>query len=137
MTGKRGAQPVYAALAIATALALRGLLPCPRRQTAGVLHAVLPLMGVGLPWPDHTPLSRRHATGAVRRQGSRVSAGPLALSVDSSGLQGCGQGEWQPQKHGEKRPKRWQKLHSGVDNQGQIIASAVTDGQDQAPAPGA
>jgi hypothetical protein len=121
-------------LAIAPALALRGLLPCPRRQTAGVLHAVLPLMGVGLPWPDHTTLARRHATGAVRRPGRRVAPGPLALSVDSSGLQGCGPGEWQPQKHGEKLHKRWKTLHMGVDNHGQLIASAGTDGQDQDPA---
>jgi hypothetical protein len=94
MTGKRGAQPVYAALAIETALALRLLFHLPLRQTEGLLHSVLTLMDLVLPYPDHTTLSRRHTTVAVRRQGSRVSPGPIALIVDRSGLKVCGQGEW-------------------------------------------
>jgi hypothetical protein len=133
MTGKRGAQPVYSDLAIETALALRLLLHLPLRQTEGFLHPVLTLMGLVLPCPDHTTLSRRHATVAVRRQVRRVSPGPIALIVDSSGLKVCGQGEWQSQKHGEKKHKRWKKLHIGVDDHGQILASAVTDGHDQDP----
>jgi hypothetical protein len=61
-TGKRGAQPVYADLAIETALTLRWLFHLALRQTEGFLGSVLPLMGVDLPCPDHTTLSRRHAT---------------------------------------------------------------------------
>jgi Transposase DDE domain len=48
-------------------------------------------------------------------------------------LQVCGQGEWHAQKHGEKKPKRWKKLHIGVDAQGQIVASAVTESYEQDP----
>ena len=44
-TGKRGAQPVYANVAIETALTLRLLFRLPLRQTEGFLHALLPLMG--------------------------------------------------------------------------------------------
>lgn len=120
-------------LLIETALARRLLLHLPLRQPAGFLHAVLPLMGMVLPGPDHTTLSQRPATLAVRRQVRRVSPGSMALIVDRSGLKGCGQGEWQTQKHGEKQHKRWKKLPIGVDHHGQIIASAVTDGQNQAP----
>jgi hypothetical protein len=134
MTGKRGAQPVYADLAIETALVLRLLLHLPLRQTEGLLHSVLTLMGSVLPCPDHTTLSRRHAMVAVRRQVSRVSSGPIALIVDRSGLKVCGQGEWHTQKHGEKKHKRWKKLPIGVDDHSQIMASAVPDGHDQAPA---
>jgi hypothetical protein len=39
----------------------------------------------------------------------------------------CGQGEWHTRKHGEKKHKRWKKLHLGVDNQGQIVACTVTE----------
>ena len=46
MSGKRGAQPMYADIAIETALALRLLFHLPRRQTEGLLGAVLRLMGV-------------------------------------------------------------------------------------------
>jgi hypothetical protein len=95
MTGKRGAQPVYADLAIETTLALRVLLHLPLRQTEGLLHAVLTLMGLTLPYPDHTTLSRRHATvEVVRRQVDRAPQGPISLIVDSSGLKVYGQGEW-------------------------------------------
>jgi hypothetical protein len=45
----------------------------------------------------------------------------------------CGQGEWHSQKHGEKTCKRWKKLHIGVDDQGRIVASTVTDGHEQDP----
>jgi hypothetical protein len=132
-TGKRGAQPVYSDIAIETALTLRLLLRLPLRQTEGFLHSILTLMGLSLPCPDHTTLSRRNATVAVRRQIDRAPQGSVCLIVDSSGLKVCGQGEWHAQKHGETKRKSWKKLHLGVDKQGQIIASSVTDGHDQDP----
>src|SRR5262245_5714822 len=66
-TGKRGAQPVYADLAIETALSLRLLFRLPLRQAEGFLHSILSLMGVALPCPDHTTLSRRNATVELSR----------------------------------------------------------------------
>ena len=56
-TGKRGAQPVYADIAIETTLTLRLLFHLPLRQTKGFLHSVLTRMGLPLPCPDHTTLS--------------------------------------------------------------------------------
>jgi hypothetical protein len=90
-------------------------------------------MDLMLPCPDHTTLSRRNATVAIRQQGDRAPEGPISLIVDSSGLQVCGQGEWHSQKHGEKKPKRWKKLHIGVDAQGQIVASTVTESHEPDP----
>ena len=92
MTGKQGAQPVYSDLAIETALPLRLLFRLPLRQTEGFLRSVLQLMEVTLPCPDHTTLSRRHPTVAIRQQVDRASEGPISLIVDSHGLQVCGQG---------------------------------------------
>ncbi len=132
-TGKRGGQPVYSDLAIETALALRLLFHLPLRQTDGFLRSVLTLIGVSLPCPDHTTISRRNATVAVRQQLDRVSPGPISLIVDSSGLKVCGQGEWHAQKHGEKKGKRWKKLHLGVDDEGRILASTVTESNEQDP----
>jgi hypothetical protein len=124
---------VYSDLAIETALALRLLCRLPLRQTEGFLGSLLRLMDVMLPCPDHTTLSRRHATVAIRRQIDRAPQRPLDLIVDSTGLKVCGQGAWHSQKHGEKKPKRWKKLHIGVDDQGQIIASTVTESHEQDP----
>jgi hypothetical protein len=135
MRGKRGAQPVYSDIAIETALTFRLLFRLPLRQTEGFLHALLTLMGLDLPCPDHTTLSRRNATMEIRQQVERASEGPIALIVDSSGLKGCGQGEWHRQKHGERQPKRWKKLQIGVHAQGRIVASTVTESAAQAPAP--
>lgn len=133
MTGKRGAQPIYADIAIETAIVLRLLFHLPLRQTEGFLGSVLRLMGLSLPCPDHTTLSRRNATVVIQQQVERAPQGPLSVIVDSTGLKVCGQGEWHAQKHGEKKCRRWKKLHLGVDDQGQIMAACVTDGHEQDP----
>jgi hypothetical protein len=133
MTGRRGAQPVYSDVAIETALTLRLLFRLPLRQTEGFLHSILTLMDVTLPCPDHTTLSRRNATVAIRRQVDRAPQEAICLIVDSSGLKICGQGEWHRQKYGEKPHKRWKKLHLGVDAQGRIVASTLTESQEQDP----
>ena len=132
-SGKRGGQRLYADIAMETALTLRLLFHLPLRQTEGFLHSILTLMDVTLPCPDHTTLSRRNAILEVSRLSVRGAQGQVDLIVDSTGLKVCGQGEWHAKKHGEKRRKRWKKLHIGVDNQGWIIASTVTDGHAQDP----
>src|SRR5918997_4358 len=91
-TGTRGAQPVYSNVAIETALTLRLLFRLPLRQTEGFLHSLLTLMDVTLPCPDHTTLSRRNATVAIRRQVDRAPREAICLIVDSSGVKICGQG---------------------------------------------
>jgi hypothetical protein len=88
---------------ISVAVGLRLLFHLPLRQTEGFLGAVLRLMGLSLPCPDHTTLSRRNATVVIRQQGERAPQGPLSVIVDSTGLKVCGQGEWHAQKHGEKK----------------------------------
>ena len=132
-TGKRGAQPVYSDIAIETALSLRLLFHLALRQTEGFLGSLLRLMEVDLPCPDHTTLSRRNATVAVRRKIERAPQGSVCVIIDSTGLKVGGQGEWHAQKHGEKKGKRWKKLHIGVDDQSQIVASTVSESNEQDP----
>ena len=131
--GKRGAQPRYADIAIETALSLRLLFHLPLRQTEGFLHAILALMRLALPCPDHTTLSRRNATCEISRCDHQGSKEPLDVIVDSTGLKVCGQGAWHRHKHGEKKRRRWKKLHIGVDGDGWIIASTVTESNAQDP----
>ncbi|MFC1762569.1 IS5 family transposase [Planctomycetota bacterium] len=131
--GKWGGQPVYSDIAIETSLSLRVLFQLPLRQTEGFLGSLLRLMSLDLPCPDHTTLSRRNRTVDVQRNIDKLPDDPVCFIVDSTGLKICGQGEWHSQKYGEKRCKRWKKLHIGVDKNGWIIASKVTEGYEQDP----
>jgi hypothetical protein len=121
----RGGQPHYSALAIRTALTLRAVFRLALRQTEGLIGSILRLLGLDLPVPDHSTLSRRAETLEVPRPVSR--AGPMHLLVDSTGLRLCGPGEWLIEKHGTRRRRSWRKLHIGVDAEtGQILASELT-----------
>src|SRR4051795_2906917 len=128
----RGGQPWYSELAILTALTLRAVFRLAYRQTEGLIGSLIRLLGLTLPVPDHTTLSRRAATVDVpqpRRPSPEAGgeAEPLHLLVDSTGLKLCGPGEWLIEKHGTKTRRSWRKLHLGVDaDTGQIVAAALT-----------
>ena len=129
----RGGQPWYSELAILTALTLRAVFRLAFRQTEGLIGSLMGLLGLTLPVPDHTTLSRRAATLEVPRprSGSRSDYGhdtePVHLLVDSTGLKLCGPGEWLIEKHGTKTRRSWRKLHLGRDaDTGQIVAATLT-----------
>src|SRR4051812_20959515 len=123
----RGGQPWYSELAILTALTLRAVFRLAYRQTEGLIGSLMRLLGLTLPVPDHTTLSRRAATLEVPRPRSSHHADPVHLLVDSTGLKLCGPGEWLVEKHGTKARRSWRKLHLGVDaDTGQIVAATLT-----------
>lgn len=130
---KQGGQLVYSNIAIETSLSLRLVFQLPLRQTEGFFGSIFRLMSLDLPCPDHTTLSRRNRTVDVQRNIDRLPDGPVCFIVDSTGLKVCGQGEWHSRKYGGKRYKRWKKLHIGVDKNGWIMASKVTEGYEQDP----
>ena len=103
------------------------------RQTEGLIGSIIGLLGLDLPVPDHTTLSRRAATLEVPRPrpGRNAEAGgeaaPVHLLVDSTGLKLCGPGEWLVEKHGTRMRRSWRKLHLGRDaDTGQIVAATLT-----------
>jgi hypothetical protein len=73
-----GGQERYSDLAIETSLILRTVFHQPLRQTEGLVGSLLGLMGLDLPVPDHTTLSRRARTLAVAPQ---VASGPVHLTA--------------------------------------------------------
>src|SRR4051794_36578420 len=85
----RGGQPWYSPLAILTALTLRAVFRLAYRQTEGLIGSLMRLLGLALPVPVHTTLSRRAAALEVPRprSGSNADAGreaaPVHLLVDS------------------------------------------------------
>jgi DDE family transposase len=122
----RGGQPSYSALAIATALTLRAVFRLALRQAEGLIGSVLHLLGLDLPVPDHSTLSRRAETLEVPRP--RAGSAPVHLLVDGTGLRLCGPGEWLAEKHGSKRRWAWRVLHLATDaDTGRIVASVLTD----------
>src|SRR3954452_15339976 len=128
----RGGQPWYSELAILTALTLRAVFRLAYRQTEGLIGSLMRLLGLTLPVPDPSTLSRRAATLEVPRprSSSREAEGeaaPVHLLVDSTGLKLCGSGEWLIEKHGTKTRRSWRKMHLGMDaSTGQIVAAALT-----------
>jgi len=125
-SGRPGGRRRYSDLAIVTALTLRMVFHLPLRQTEGFVASLIGLMGLGLKTPDHTTLSRRSRN--VEVPCFSKSSGPLHLVIDSTGLKILGDGEWQSRKHKTSNKRRsWRKLHLGIDEDGYIIASALTD----------
>src|SRR3954452_4365534 len=101
-TGKRGRSHFYSDLAIETGHLLRLAFGRPWRQTEGLLRSIATLLGVNLPIPDHTTFSRR-STGLSLPTTRTPSREPVHVVLDSTGLKVYGAGEWQPEKHGERK----------------------------------
>jgi hypothetical protein len=122
----RGGQPRYSSLAIITALTLRAVFRLALRRTEGLIGSIPALLGLDLPVPDHSTMSRRAETLEVPRP--RRGREPVHLLVDGTGLKLCGPGGWLEEKHGTKRRRAWRKLHLATDaDTGDIAASLLTD----------
>src|SRR3954467_5086192 len=117
-----GGQARYSETAIETALMVRLVFHQPLRQTEGLLGSLLHLMGVDLPVPDHTTISRRAArlTPALR---TALPDGPVTVVIDSTGLKVYGAGEWH--QHGVRGRRSWRKLHLAVDAVTNTIVAAT------------
>jgi hypothetical protein len=121
-----GGQPHYSDLAITTALTLRAVFRLALRQTAGLIGSILQLLGLDLPVPDFSTISRRAQTLDLPAQPC-TPGGAIHLLVDSSGLKLSGLGEWLVEKHGTSKRRSWRKLHLAVDAKtGTIVASTLT-----------
>ena len=84
-------------------------------------------MGLDLASPHHTTLSRRGGTVEVP-EFARGHNGPIHLAIDSTGLKITGDGQWHAHRHRTaKKRRRVRKLHLGVDAEGFVGASDLTD----------
>ena len=129
-SGRRGRPSRYSDLAIEAGLMLRLAFGRPWRQTKGLLGALMRLLGLDLPVPDHTTFSRRSADLKVASALARTD-GPVTVVIDSTGLKVFGKGEWHLEKHGGQAHRSWRKLHLAVDpDTGEIMASELTGNED-------
>jgi hypothetical protein len=91
------------------------------------LASVVTLMGLKLPVPDYSTLSRRQADLEVGLR-LRTSTNARHVVVDATGLRVFGAGEWHAGKYQRTRRRTWRKLHLGVDGASkEILAADVTE----------
>jgi IS5 family transposase len=125
-SGKPGRSATYTDTAIFCMATLKEVYHLPLRATKGLTQGIMKLLGVDLPVPDYSTLSRRCATLEVtlpRRKNNEA----LHLVVDSTGVKVFGEGEWKVRQHGYTKRRTWRKLHIGADeSSGEIVAAVVT-----------
>jgi hypothetical protein len=109
-SGQPGASPIYSDLAIETMAMLKALFHQGGRQTEGFLASVFELMGVDLPVPDHSTLSRRLGQLDVKLPVRDLQKARHVV-VDSTGVKVYGEGEWKVRQHGKAKRRTWRKLH--------------------------
>ena len=81
-----GGQPKYSNIAIETCLTLRTIYKLPLRQTQGLMRSIARLMGVDIPVPDFSTLSRRGLGLRLPAKPRVDRTEPIHLTMDSTGL---------------------------------------------------
>ena len=124
---KRGHPRTYSDVAIECMATLRAVYRLAQRATQGLLQSLFDLMGVTLPVPHYSTLSRRQQTLDIQLPKRQPGEG-VHVVVDSTGVKVFGEGEWKVRQHGSTKRRTWKKLHVGVDEAtGDILAATVTD----------
>lgn len=116
----------YSDAAIEAVLILKAVYRLPLRAAQGFAQSVLALMGLSLPTPHYSTLSRRQV-GLELVMPCLRSGQAIHLVVDSTGCKVYGEGEWKVRTHGKSKRRTWRKLHLGVDeDSGEIVAAVLS-----------
>ena len=109
-------------------LSLRALYKLPLRQTEGFIRGLFHSMGIGLPIPSFSCLSRRASSLDIPIEIFNEQSGPLHLVADATGLKVFGEGEWKNRIHGKTKRRTWKKVHISMDPRTfQIQSIQMTD----------
>jgi hypothetical protein len=121
-----GAPRTYSDLAIMSVLTLKSLFRLAGRQASGFMVSVFELMGIELPVPEHSTVSRRLGQLQVCLP-VRDTDRARHVVVDSTGIKVYGEGEWKVRQHGVSKRRTWRKLHLAVDERtGEILTAVVS-----------
>ncbi len=124
----RGRPRIYTDSAIECALVVKAVFHLSLRATQGFLESVVRLLGIVLPVPNYTTMSRRQGGLDTLRKIAPTKQARHVV-IDTTGLKVFGAGEWYVRKHGTNRGRRrtWRKLHLGVDEETkEIVAVDLT-----------
>lgn len=125
-TGKRGGQWLYSNWAIQALLMLKVVFHLPYRALEGFGRSLMSLMGLDMPIPDHSHMSRRAKTLEVQIP-RKERTEPMHVVVDSTGLKVFGEGEWKVRQHGVGKRRTWLKVHLAVDaHEKDVVGVEVT-----------
>ena len=120
-----GFKKIYSDLAIELLLIFRCRFILTLRETEGFAVSLLNLLGLQLPVPCYTTLSRRAAALEVTiRKASKK--GSVHVVIDSTGLKVYGEGEWKVRIHGYSKRRTWRKLHLCINEETNEILSTVS-----------
>lgn len=126
LSGKRGASIFYSDLAITTMASLKAIYRLPGRQCQGFMESIFELMGIDLPVPEHSTLSRRVGQLSMAMPVMPTESARHVV-IDSTGIKVYGEGEWKTRQHGVSKRRTWRKLHVGVDEAtGEILMAVVS-----------
>lgn len=120
---QQGGQYTFSDVAIECMGTVREAYHLPLRGTEGFLGSLFKLMGVDLPVPSYSTLSRRGQSVPIRLP--KTARGSLDLVIDSSGLKVYGEGEWKVRQHGTSKRRTWRKVHLAIDPASQEIQAAM------------
>lgn len=123
-SGKKGAQPVYADLAVTITLQFGKVFRQKLRQTEGLARSLFALIGIPLKVPTFSTLSRRGSKVKVALPRNEKEL--ITIIVDSTGLKVFGEGEWKVRKHGYGKHRTWRKFHVAVTPDGEVRAVELT-----------
>ena len=121
-TCQAGRPQTYSDEAILMMLMLREVYHLPLRQLEGFVRSLFSIMGLDLPVPSYTQVSKR-AKSLHKRLNRLLPQGKKVQHVifDSTGLKVYGEGEWKVRIHGKSKRRTWRKLHIGIDAETQNI----------------
>lgn len=123
-----GFQEIYSDLAIQLLLILRYRFHLSLRETHGFAESIFHLLGLELPIPCYSTLSRRAEQLSVEIRQKSQNRAAIHVVLDSTGLKVFGEGEWKVRQHGVSKRRTWRKLHLAVDEStGEILSSVLTD----------
>lgn len=113
-SGKSGHPEIYSSQAILFLLVLREVYNLPLRSLQGFTESLFKQMGLTLPVPSYTQISRRAQT-LNKELPNLLKTGVRNLIFDSTGLKVRGEGEWKVKIHGKGKRRTWRKFHIGID----------------------
>lgn len=125
-TGEKGRPEIYSDEAILCALMIREVYRLPLRMLQGFLKSLFFILGLSLPVPSYSQISRR--SGRLNKKLKRLfKRGAKDIVFDSSGLKVYGEGEWKVKQHGHSKRRTWRKIHIGMDpHTGEILLCEMT-----------
>lgn len=131
---RAGRPATYSDEAILVMLILREVYKQSLRSLQGFVQSLFHAMGLNLPVPSYSQISRR--ARSLHKRLSKLTQGKKARHIlfDSTGLKVHGEGEWKVKVHGKSKRRTWRKLHIGIDAETQDIICCELTGNNRGDA---